>query len=66
MKNRKYKFIGMDGSLGYRKGQIYNLKIRIPMAHEYNAGWIIIIQSPNFCPYRTIEAFLDNWEYVRE
>jgi hypothetical protein len=51
-----FRFKGEDGSLGYRKGRIYRLKI---------TGWqIICIQLPYRCPYDSWELFFENWEKV--
>lgn len=46
------RFVGKDGSLGYKHGQIYQLVIE---------GNRIIRPIP--CPYESIEAFLNNWTF---
>lgn len=48
-------FKGEDGSLGYKNGKTYELVIK---------GNQII--KPEKCPYRSVEAFLRNWEPVMD
>jgi hypothetical protein len=56
----RYRFIGEDGSLGYRHGRIYRLVLAVP-----GHGWPIeIIDGGQFCPYDSEEAFSRNWEPV--
>ena len=55
MREIRAKFIGEDGSLGYRKGEVYRLVI------DGNK-----IREPRPCPYSSVEAFLANWEPVEE
>ena len=52
----KFKFIGADGSLGFKKGKIYCLKTKI------EHGLIFIYYGIKCCPYQSIESFLANWE----
>ena len=47
------RFIGQDGSLGYRNGENYLLTVR---GNE--------IVKPIRCPYGSVEAFLRNWEVL--
>ena len=52
------KFIGKDGSMGFKNGEIYKLKSKC----ENNK---IIVKTANdklFCPYKSIESFLRNWK----
>lgn len=52
-----FRFIGEDGSLGYRHGQDYSLSVRI--GGEKDDVEIIL---PIKCLYSSIESFLRNWE----
>ena len=52
------RFIGKDGSMGFKTGQKYELKSKC-------ANNKIIVKTANdklFCPYDSIESFLRNWE----
>lgn len=49
----KAVFIGHEGSLGYKRGQMYDLLI------QENC-----ILRPSACPYGSIELFLRNWTLV--
>lgn len=58
----KAMFIGKDGSLGYKHGQYYNLKIV--------QGRFIIVEAetPTLetrpCPYDTVHTLLENWTHI--
>lgn len=56
----KFKFIGKDGSMGLKRGSIHTIKTSI---HK-NLLWVTWEKS--FCPYKSLEAFLKNWEMVGE
>lgn len=58
--NDLFRFIGEDGSLGYRKGKIYMLELRGRGMTELG----VIIDAPVRCPYSSWEAFFENWERV--
>ncbi len=45
------RFVGRDGSFGYRHGYMYDLMID---------GNRIVRPTP--CPYGSVEAFLRNWQ----
>lgn len=53
------KFIGEDGSRGFKKGTMYLLKMRI-------VDGDIMISSENkkslWCIYGSLEEFLENWK----
>lgn len=51
----KARFIGRDGSLGYRHGQVYDLTME-----EWKPFRPAII-SPYLCPYGSWEKFYENW-----
>lgn len=50
-------YTGKDGSLGYRTGQAYKLRIYgNSIMREAQEGW---------CPYSNLQTFLRNWTNVR-
>lgn len=60
----RYKFIGTDGSMGYKKGKVYRGSITrfangkvifIPGVFPFNLSKITI-------PYSSIKTFEKNWE----
>jgi hypothetical protein len=55
------RFIGEDGSMGYKHGEIYNLYI-----YPHWFGYRIVVEpvgKPSMrCPYRNIFTFLQNWQ----
>lgn len=56
------KFIGKNGSMGFRKGQIYQLKSVVRDS-------CIVLQDTNSslsCPYSGLEAVFNNWELMPE
>ena len=58
------KFIGKDGSQGFKKNKTYFLEVPDTARSE----WKIIIQNANgaeWCPYSNLESFLMNWEVIK-
>jgi hypothetical protein len=55
------RFIGQDGSMGYRYGEIYNLKIVESVAFNRNIVVEPVGHPEMRCPYRDIHTFLANW-----
>ena len=58
------KFIGRDGSCGFRYGETYYLKEPNTSKQE----WKIMVMNANgaqWCSYNNVEAFLNNWEVKR-
>jgi hypothetical protein len=53
------RFVGEDGSLGYRHGQVYGLTLS---AAPWRPGPTILAPTP--CPYESWRAFWRNWEPV--
>lgn len=56
----KLKFIGTDGSMGLKYGNVYKVHVRS------NDKYIILFIEKNFlrgleCPYDTPQAFAKNW-----
>lgn len=60
----KAKFIGEDGSMGLRNGQIYDIRIN-KILYRFRRMPCIWI-GKNYCPYETEEALYSNWEIVDE
>lgn len=54
------RFIGQDGSIGYRTGQLYDLMI--VKVNLFSDRPLIIF--PQRCPYGSWAAFWRNWEEV--
>jgi hypothetical protein len=57
---QRARFVGTDGSLGYRYGETYTLVVR--RDHPY---WSVTIRREDgsgFCPYASEEAFERNWK----
>lgn len=55
------RFIGADGSLGLKHGELY--KVTLKTIGKYliatiHTGWI----SDTVCPYGSVQAFAKNWE----
>lgn len=57
------RFIGEDGSMGFRNGLAYEL---ITHLGYYNAEQVIWVRAVNnghlvACPYSGLENFMENW-----
>lgn len=52
------KFIGTDGSMGFKKGKIYNINIK----EQLNTIEVRTRNERLWCPYSSMEAFLKNWK----
>ena len=58
------KFIGKDGSQGFKKNKTYFLEAPDTSKSE----WKIIIQNTagaEWWPYNSLEAFLKNWKVLK-
>jgi hypothetical protein len=55
----KLRFIGTDGSMGLRKGRIYNVTIYDKLNH------IVVAWSNGLCPYNSPQTLAKNWEAIR-
>ena len=55
----KLRFIGEDGSMGLRKGQIYNIWL------SSASNYILVRWNKGVCPYTSPKSFSMNWEEVR-
>lgn len=70
----EYRFIGADGSLGYRTGKTYRLSItwhRAPQGEWGSNGLTIertglqrLLHGNGYCPYTNQHTFFKNWERV--
>lgn len=61
------KFIGEDGSMGFRNGSIYSLRTEIKKdSFLGRKAWLCIedVRHGFVCPYSSLEAFLENWKIV--
>ena len=61
------KFIGKDGSMGFRNGETYMIESWVERAGVWTKeAWIWVRSSPQGlkCPYSSLEAFLLNWEVI--
>lgn len=56
------KFIGEDGSMGYKKNTVYKLSIYSTLG-TYDFA-IKRLDGTGFCPY-SIEGFLANWTNIK-
>jgi hypothetical protein len=56
---RPMRFIGEDGSLGYRHGQLYELRF---VEDDRHFVTIERIDGTGRCPYASMNAFLRNWD----
>lgn len=53
------KFIGQDGSMGFRRGRVYNLEVAGGRGRRPP-----VIVWPVRCPYGSWDAFYANWQKV--
>lgn len=65
----KAKFIGENGSMGFKKGKIYDLNCDIKPGtwHNNKRRAFIYLYSKcdkSWCPYESLEAVLANWEII--
>jgi hypothetical protein len=57
----KLKFIGKDGSMGFKHGKVYDVRL------TSNTIWIWVHTDVGlYCPYSSPQAFADNWASVKE
>lgn len=57
----KLKFIGEDGSMGLRTGEIYDTRIFIKGEYLW-VEWKASLYSVKSCPYTSTQSFAQNWE----
>lgn len=61
----EYKFVGKDGSMGFRNNKTYSLEVREANIMERIAGYKIIVDEPMYCPYDSYLTFYENWKLKR-
>lgn len=55
----RLRFVGEDGSIGLKHGQVYDVKVNTAM------GYIFVIWKESYyCPYSSLAALTANWEDV--
>ena len=64
------RFIGLHGSLGFRRGLTYTLKCKVQSAKlngKPRKNYIVITDwsGVRTCPYESKQAFLRNWSIVK-
>lgn len=64
------RFIGLHGSLGFRRGLTYTLQCRVQNAKlngKPRKDYIVITDWSGLrtCPYESKQAFLRNWQIVK-
>lgn len=53
----KAVFTGKDGSMGFKKGKVYQIKTKVKSGYL----WVVDLETGNSCPYERLESLLDNW-----
>lgn len=61
------KFIGTNGSMGFKNGKIYEINTVIqPVGTKGGSKQCIVIMdrgSAAWCPYESLEAVMKNWSF---
>ena len=60
----KLKFIGEDGSMGLRTGEVYDTRIFIK-GECLLVEWKVNLYTVKSCPYISTQSFAQNWELPR-
>ena len=60
----KLKFIGEDGSMGLRTGEVYDTRIFIKGECLW-VKWKVNLYTVKSCPYISTQSFAQNWELPR-
>lgn len=60
----KLKFIGEDGSMGLRTGEVYDTRIFIKGECLW-VEWKVNLYTVKPCPYISTQSFAQNWELPR-
>ena len=60
----KLKFIGEDGSMGLRTGEVYDTRIFIKGECLW-VEWKVNLYTVTSCPYISTQSFAQNWELPR-
>ena len=70
------RFIGQNGSMGYRRGAKYNITVHTARRGLFGERVSILVHRHQLpkkggviasfgCPYESVESFLSNWTEVR-
>ena len=60
----KLKFIGEDGSMGLRTGEVYDTRIFIKGECLW-VEWKVNLYTVKSCPYISTQSFAQNWGLPR-
>lgn len=60
----KLKFIGEDGSMGLRTGEVYDTRI-FTKGECLWVEWKVNLYTVKSCPYISTQSFAQNWELPR-
>lgn len=55
------KFIGKDGSMGFKKGRIYRVQIQ----NKVNDDWVWVSANKTQVPYASFANLLKNWQEIK-
>jgi len=70
-RSMKYRFIGADGSMGYRTGKIYRGTLETKSSVDGTVLFVTGVFPFNIffrsyaIPYASVEKFYENWEAVK-
>lgn len=59
----KLEFIGEDGSMGLRHGEVYECHV-VSCAPYVYVFWYVDQKYMRKCPYSSLKTLLQNWEEV--
>ena len=63
----KGRFIGANGSMGFKNGKIYEINTTIQPVRvgRENRQCIVVMdrESAAWCPYESLEAVMKNWTF---
>lgn len=62
------QFVGADGSMGLRHGELYHVEIKTSFCFSGPCLWARVYKDGQYyldCPYSSMSAFVNNWKEVR-
>lgn len=60
------RYVGKDGSMGLKHGEIYSVRIdSLPSDEFIHVSWPVALFKTKQCPYDSPAAFAANWEKVK-
>ena len=63
----KLKFIGEDGSMGLRRGNVYTVTIgSLPSEPYIYVQWPVGLHKTYYCPYSSPATLAKNWEVIED